>query len=169
MKKVFFIPVLLALFLIACQQERKSFNKSDEISKIESVLEQYVIANESKDFSLIEKIWATDDDIVLIGTDANEKLIGWKQIKNAIKRQFSEFEDTYIAVIDQNIRINESGNTAWFSEFLNYNFIYQEDARSFEGIRFTGVLEKRDGQWVLVQGHLSIPVSKAAEMVKRES
>ncbi len=168
MKKAVFITVLLALFLVACQQERKCFNKSDEISKIESVLEQYVIANESKDFSLIEKIWATDDNIVLIGTDANEKLIGWKQIKNAIKRQFSEFEDTYIAVIDQNIRINESGNTAWFSEFLNYNFIYQEDARSFEGIRFTGVLEKREGQWVLVQGHLSIPVSKAAAMVNRE-
>ena len=115
--------VLILVFLSACKEEKKCFNKEDEMSKIENVLEHYAIANENQDFKLIEKIWATDDDIVLIGTHANEKLIGWEQIQKAIKKQYSEFEDTYISVIEQKITINETGNTAWFSEFLNYNFI----------------------------------------------
>ena len=110
----------------------------------------------------MEKVWAADDDIVLIGTHANEKLIGWDQIQKAIKKQYSEFEDTYISVIEQKIMINETGNTAWFSEFLNYNFIHEGQAMSFEGIRFTGVLEKRGDQWLIVQGHLSIPGGASA-------
>jgi hypothetical protein len=40
---------------------------------------------------------------------------------------------------------------------LDYNFIYMGEDMSFEGIRFTGVLEKKDGKWKLVQGHLSVP------------
>jgi hypothetical protein len=46
---------------------------------------------------------------------------------------------------------------AWFSEVLDYNFIYLGEGMSFEGIRFTGVLEKREGHWKMVQGHLSVP------------
>jgi hypothetical protein len=34
---------------------------------------------------------------------------------------------------------------------------------SFEGIRFTGVLEKIDGKWQLVQGHLSVPYEAEIE------
>ena len=162
MRNFTLIVLIILLATTACKQERKCFNKNDELSKIENVLEQYAIANESRDFNLIEKIWATDDDIVLIGTHANEKLIGWEQIQKAIKKQYSEFEDTYISVIEQKITINDSGTTAWFSEFLNYNFIHEGQAMSFEGIRFTGVLEKREDQWLLVQGHLSIPGGASA-------
>ena len=160
--RTFTLIALIFFFLTSCQEERKCFNKDDELSKIENVLEHYALANESQDFNLIEKIWATDDDIVLIGTHANEKLVGWEQIQKAIKKQYSEFEDTYISVIEQKITINESGNTAWFSEFLNYNFIHEGQAMSFEGIRFTGILEKRGDQWLIVQGHLSIPGGTSA-------
>jgi len=72
-------------------------------------------------------------------------------------QQFDELENILISIRDQKIKINKSGTTAWFSQILNYNYIYQDETMSFEGIRFTGVLEKRDGNWVLVQGHLSVP------------
>ena len=49
------------------------------------------------------------------------------------------------------------GNTAWFAESLNYNFMYDGEARSYEGMRFTGVLTKVDGNWRFVQAHLSLP------------
>jgi ketosteroid isomerase-like protein len=151
------------LVIIGCEQKKESINIKEEITAVENVLEKYVIANENKDFSLIAQIWAEDENIILLGTDSHEKYIGWKQIKKAIQKQFKEFQDTYISITDQKINVNESGNTAWFSQFLNYNFIYRDEAMSFEGIRFTGVLEKREDNWVLVQGHLSIPALTGAE------
>ena len=91
---------------------------------------------------------------------ANGKtLIGWDEIRSVMERQFNSFEETYISVRDQVVEINETGNTAWFSEILSYNYIYQGEARQFEGVRFTGVLEKRDGDWYIVQSHMSIPGS----------
>ena len=38
-----------------------------------------------------------------------------------------------------------------------FNFVFEEKAMTFEGIRFTGVMRKIDGKWRLVQQHLSIP------------
>jgi len=131
----------------------------DETLAIENVLDKYIVANETQNFELIQEIWAPNADIILYGTDSDERLMGWINIKNAIKEQFSHITDTYISASDQFIKLNCTGNTAWFAETLNYNFVYSDKAQSYEGLRFTGVLEKMDGEWKLVQAHLSLPAS----------
>jgi hypothetical protein len=158
MKTIYFFPfIFLGMFFSACQDCNDVINLKDEQLAVETVLEQYIIANEKQDFNLIQQIWSPDSDIILYGTDTDDRLVGWINIKNAIKEQFSQISDTYISVTDQYIKVNCTGNTAWFAETLNYNFIYKEQARKYEGMRFTGVLEKLDGKWMLVQGHLSVP------------
>lgn len=155
-----FLIILIALLVFSCSDNSaKKFNLMEETEAIENVLDKYIVANETQNFELIREIWAPDADIILYGTDSDERLMGWVNIKNAIKDQFSQITDTYIAATDQFIKINETGNTAWFAETLNYNFVYKDKARSYEGLRFTGVLEKLDGKWKLVQAHLSLPAS----------
>lgn len=159
MKKLLFLSGLVFVFFLQfCKPPLEPVDFDKERSEIKNVLEKYVIANENEDFSIIEEIWMPADDIILIGTDSDETLIGWEQIRDAIQHQYVNFENTLISVSDQWIKINETGNTAWFSEVLSYNFIYNAEAMSFEGIRFTGVLCQKEGKWKLVQGHLSIPV-----------
>jgi len=137
--------------------EKKGFDYDVEISNIKDVLESYVIANETQDIELIQKIWAPDEDIIIFGTKGDEKLIGWEAIKNATQEQFNTFENTLISVRDQVVKINKFGDIAWFSEVINYNFILDGKARSYEGIRYTGVLEKRENDWYIIQSHMSIP------------
>lgn len=149
--------VAFSLFFSACQDCDEHTSKRDDNLAIENLLEQYVIANERQDFELIQQIWAPDPDIILYGTDSDERLMGWVNIKNAVKDQFAQITETYISVSDQYIKINSTGNTAWFAETLNYNFIYKDQARSYEGMRFTGVLSLIDDKWMLVQAHLSVP------------
>ncbi len=150
------IAVLFAL--IACERCPKDEVQTDEITKVENVLEKYVIAIENEDYLMIENLWDKGDSTMLLGTDSHERLMGWKSIRNAYRNQFNLLSDTYISVQDQYIRINCSANTAWFSQRMNYNFIYDSIAHSFEGIRFTGVLVKNeDNAWKMVQGHLSVP------------
>ncbi len=162
MKKIIVI-IFLSLVAVSCnnvgEQSKVTFDPKQEKENVALVLEKYVIANERQEIELVKEIWAPDTDIVVIGTNSDEKLIGWDQIKDALQRQFNTFEETYISVRDQVIEINETGNTAWFSEILNYNYIYQDEARQYEGLRFTGVLEKRNGDWYIVQSHMSIPGS----------
>lgn len=159
--KQLILPLLMIVFVFSgCNQKAKESPAPDlkaEKEKVALVLEKYVIANEKQDIDLVHEIWAPDSDIVVIGTNSDEKIIGWEAISQAYERQFSSFEDTYISVRDQIINIDEFGKTAWFSTIMNYNYIYQGEARQFEGLRFTGVLQKRDGEWYIVQSHISIP------------
>ncbi|MEN8224680.1 MAG: nuclear transport factor 2 family protein [Bacteroidota bacterium] len=161
MKKLKFVLAFFILVgLAACTPQGDKCPEVDfdkELSDIRLVLEQYELARESEDFTTVENTWAPDADIVLFGTEGDEQLVGFESIKKAMSKQFDEVENTLINISDQKIRINDQGTAAWFSEILDYNFIYLGENMSFEGIRFTGVLEKRDGKWKLVQGHLSVP------------
>lgn len=158
-------PVLLiavSALLLSCTQETKvkeSFDPKKEVEKVALVLEKYVIANETQNLNLVKEVWASKPDILVFGTNSDETIIGWEAIKNTLKKQFETIDDTYISVRDQRIEINETGNTAWFSEFVNYNYIYQDKPVKYEGLRFTGVLEKINGEWLIVQSHMSIPGS----------
>ena len=161
MKKLTFI-ILIGIFTAGCSkvnQDKVTFDPAKEKEKVALVLEKYVIANEDQNLNLIKEVWATNPDIVVFGTNSDETIIGWDAIKNALQRQFESIEDTYISVRDQRIGINETGNTAWFSEFVNYNYIYKGKPVKYEGLRFTGVLEKINGDWFIVQSHMSIPGS----------
>ena len=160
MKNLMFIVAAL-IMITSCEmnQKKQTIDLKAEVEMVELVLEKYVIANEKQDIEMVHEIWAPEPDIVVFGTNSNERLMGWDQIRQALEHQFNSFEDTYISVHDQVININETGNTAWFSEVLNYNYIYQGEAIQYEGLRFTGVLQKKNGDWFIVQSHMSIPGS----------
>jgi len=158
MKKVAVIFIGFLLIASACNTPKtQKVNYKDSKKAVANVLEKYVIANENQDLSMIEQIWAPDSDIILFGTNSEEKLMGWNNIKKAIEGQFAAISETYISPTSQYIKVGPDQKTAWFAEILNYNFVYKGKARSFEGLRFTGVLEKRKDGWKIVQAHLSIP------------
>ncbi len=164
MKKIHILSLLVALgIFLACTRSTTSEtanppNYALEREKVENVLEKYMISIENQDFHAIENIWESGDSTMLLGTDSDERLMGWHSIRNAYRKQFGLVSDTYIAVNDQFIRISNDACTAWFSQRMTYSFLYQDKAMKFEGIRFTGVLSKnKQGQWKMVQGHLSVP------------
>ncbi len=157
--KNYLLFTLIALMMITVSCKEK-VNKSEEKAKIRLVLENHVIANETKNIDLIGEIWAPREDVIIFGTASDEKLVGWNEIKATFKKQFEMFEQAYLSISDQSISIGDDGNTAWFSQKMDYNYTTVDgDAKRFEGVRFTGVLEKIDGQWLIVQSHLSIPYS----------
>jgi ketosteroid isomerase-like protein len=139
--------------------EASAVNRSKELKAISNLLEQYITANENEDLGLIESIWAPDADIILIGTTKNSRQMGWNNIRNAYKKQYEDLDNIYITASEQYVKLNKSGNTAWFAETLEYNYMKDGKAKNVSGLRFTGVLEKcPDGKWRFVQAHLSIPV-----------
>lgn len=161
---LFFAALILSFSACSCNDEeqeqtpqQKELTIEKEKAKVSELLDQLATSTENGNIEMIEKVWCPKDETMLIGTENNEKLEGWKQIKKAISGQSSVFSETLISITDQNIWLSEDGKTAWFFEELNYNFIYNDRAMSFEGIRFTGVFVKTlENDWKLVQGHMSV-------------
>ena len=169
MKKSIIIFLFVSIFfsLVSCEGNEKQKQPTaeqqellmvKEKAKVADLLDQLATATEVGDIQKIGEIWCPKDKSMLIGTENNEKLMGWPEIKKAISSQSSSLSEMLISITDQNILLNPDANTAWFFEELNYNFIYNDKAMSFEGIRFTGVFMKSpEGAWKLVQGHMSVP------------
>jgi len=156
MKKYFTLCGLI-LFGTMLMAQAKARQKSEDKEKILEVLEKYIVANETQNIKLMEEIWAVNEDIEAFGTAAGERLRGWDAIRKVFIHQFNTFTDTYISARDQIVHVDESGNVAWFSQIINYNYLLEGVQKKNEGIRYTGVLKKIDGKWKLVQIHLSLP------------
>jgi ketosteroid isomerase-like protein len=169
-KSIIFLLPFIFLLLSSCnttteetttEKEKKVvIDMEKEKAKVTELLDLLATSTESGNLEMVEKIWCPKEDVLLIGTENDEKLEGWSQIKEAMTGQFNSFEETLISITDQKVSLDRDARTAWFYEELNYNFIYNNKAMSIDGIRYTGVFVKSDeGEWRLVQGHFSIPTS----------
>jgi len=167
---IMIIPLIILLcFSFSCKQFEKAAEEAPpavdieaEKATVKSVLDQWIQAFETEDIELLSKIIAHDDDIIIFGTDAAEHWIGWEPMIEAQKRFFESTEESDISIRDQVIKVHKSAEVAWFSELMDWNGVIQGEPFSFEGIRLTGVMEKRNGNWVIVQFHCSVPVSGQA-------
>jgi hypothetical protein len=65
------------------------------------------------------------------------------------------FKATGFDVRDLRITFSESATVAWFSALLDDHGEWDGQPSSWINTRWTGVLEKRDGHWVIVQMHFS--------------
>lgn len=129
---------------------------------VNAVLDQYIRCVETEDMELMAKIIAHDPDMVCIGTDAAERLVGYKALMDTMKKQFESAEDTKMVSRERVVVVHGSGEVAWWSELVDWKGKAFGEPFVLEGARFTGVLEKRSGEWVIVQFHASIPVSGQA-------
>ncbi|HLF85975.1 MAG TPA: SgcJ/EcaC family oxidoreductase [Nitrospiria bacterium] len=131
-----------------------------ERAKVKAVVDQFKQVWETEDLELLSKIMAHDADIVVNGTDAAEHWVGWEPFKASVAKMFPAFENIKITVKEQSIKIHPSGNVAWFSQIWDWDLVVEGKPVRSEGQRFTGVLEKRNGNWLFVQFHNSVPVSE---------
>ncbi|HRY98319.1 MAG TPA: SgcJ/EcaC family oxidoreductase [Bacteroidales bacterium] len=152
------LTLLLFLALLVASCGEKALDPQAEKEAVATLIERYVIANETQDLEAVHALWADDTGIVAIGTESGERLLGWQSISKAMQKQFRNFTDTYIAVNDLEVRMAESCLTAWFSATIHYNFTFMEEPMSYEDLRFTGVAVKQGEHWKLVQTHISVPL-----------
>ncbi len=139
----------------ACAQQ---VDLEAEKVKVKIVIDQFTQVWEKEDLELFSRIMAHDADMVNFGSDAPEHFVGWEALKAAVEEMFPAFENTKIAVKDQVIKVHPSGQVAWFSQIWDWDLAVGGQPVRLEGCRFTGVLEKRNGNWVFVQFHNSVPV-----------
>lgn len=160
MKRIAFPLLVVALTLAGCAPEAVDLT-SEQIA-VKSVVDDFGTVLNTKDMDLFSRIMAHDSDMVAFGTDASERWVGYDAIRDAVQAQLAAFDAVSLAVRDQVIHVHPSGLVAWFSEVTDWRITQGEDQIDLQGVRVTGVLEKRDGNWVFEQFHTSVPVEGQA-------
>jgi ketosteroid isomerase-like protein len=108
-----------------------------------------------KDFSLLYSVIANDSAYLEV-SPGNRIVNGFEQFKKAEKFWGSpDFKAVRYEIRDLKISLSRSGDVAWFYGVLDDVNEWKGEPANWMNTRWTGVLEKRDGKWVIVQMHFS--------------
>jgi hypothetical protein len=55
---------------------------------------------------------------------------------------------------------SRDGNVAWYSCYLDDISEWDGQKGGWRNVRWTGVLERREGKWLIMQMHFSFPVER---------
>lgn len=131
-------------------------------NEVRKAIDAFFGAMDEQDLEAISRLTAHDEQMVNIGTDSGEYWKGWERLQEDTAAMFKTMKSYKVSRRDEVINISESGTVAWFS-FIMDSVVETEDGKhTTEDARFSGVMEKRNGQWKFVQSHLSIPLSGQA-------
>lgn len=167
MKKILIVAILIAgvLMVFGCA---KKVDIAAETSQVKAIIDQYVKAIETEDVTIISQLVAPAPDVVFVGTNPGEVYYGWASIQGGLQKQFADAESTKLEVKEQVIKVDTTGDTAWFWEAADLSMMYKGKPFMVQGLRITGVLEKKEGKWLLVHSHMSMPFVEVIQETKKE-
>jgi ketosteroid isomerase-like protein len=130
-----------------------------EKAAVSYILDQFFDSYRDEKTEIFENILDDDPELLFFGTDTQERWIGKDVFMAAQKEFFKATSDAKIEIYNKTVQIAKSGNVAWTSCMTNLDIMSDGKPMRLEGLRLTSTFEKRDGKWVLVQGHASQPIS----------
>jgi len=147
----------LSIITFSCKDVEKTINKETEIHEISRVIDSCIGWFRNKDFNLLFSVVAHDSSYISVHP-TDRVIRGFNQfVKNSEIFKNPEFKYVRHELKDLTINISELGNVAWFFCILNDINIWKGQPANWENTRWTGVLEKENGGWVIQQMHFSFP------------
>lgn len=119
----------------------------------EAVIRALVQANADRDLETMAGYYAHDADVVGY-TIGGRKYIGWDAFADEMRQEFGAVTRLEIPITE--LHVWTSGTIAWFSMELDYiRHVAGQPYPTRLPLRETGVLQQRNGQWILVSWHES--------------
>lgn len=126
------------------------------IATLKGMFEAY----KKRDLNGVLAFWAPDPDVTMIGSGADERGVGINQFAKIIMRDWSQSDMAEVNL--REIAVSAAGAVAWFATDVTFSVKSGEDKIEFSG-RLSGVMEKRGGEWLLLQMHFSVPSNAQAQ------
>jgi ketosteroid isomerase-like protein len=150
------LPIMLLLVLTVTAAGGTTYVQADAKTdqEVKDFLTQYEAAYEKKDFGALMKLIAPGAEVVFFEADEKGRYVGPDQIKTAYENSLKQVKS--IKGEYKWTSVGSKGDVAWFATEVLYDVDTGEDKFKQMG-RWTGVLEKKNGKWLLLQSHFSFP------------
>jgi ketosteroid isomerase-like protein len=120
--------------------------------EVKDWLNVYAKAYEKKDLNALMSMISPDPTTVSVDSDPQGRHIGIDAIKKAYQ---AEFDQTQSVVLEYTwLSAGSKGDLAWFATELTAKVDLGKEKFQVPG-RWTGVLEKREGKWMMIMSHFS--------------
>lgn len=121
------------------------------------LLDKYIQAFQERNIALASEVYAHDSDLIVYGSSPADRRLGWKQTEEYLRKYFASVDSIEVVLKKRNVKVHASGEVVWFAQVLKWTETEGGKSYTMDGLRITGVLEKRDHGWVIVQLHASGP------------
>lgn len=145
---------LMALLIFVTVSITPAKAADPQIEKeVKEFLENYSKAYEKKDLAAVMAMIAPDADVVFVDPGPKGRYVGPDQIKKSYEDDFMQFKSlstkyTWVSVAGK-------GDLAWFAAD-SISAVDMGEEKLNVPARWTGLLEKRQGKWLLIQSHFSV-------------
>jgi len=141
----------------ACAPTRNTDSEA-EVAAVERAIDGTIAWAKTKDFDWLYGIIANDSAYLEVHPE-DAVVKGFEEFKGMEEFFASpDFRAIRYEIRDLQITLSRSRDVAWFFCILDDINEWQGRPASWINTRWTGVLEKRDGKWTMVQMHFSHPV-----------
>jgi ketosteroid isomerase-like protein len=165
MHKAFACVGVAAVLLVATVWAQRPVDVAKERAVVEQTIRDSIAWALTKDRPLAERVLTHDSDLFMFNPDS-KPTIGWDELaKNFEVWMDPRFKATKCDVRELRLTFSRSGDVAWWSAILDDLGEWDGKPIGWKDTRWTGVLEKRNGAWVIVQMHFSF----AADKVRAEA
>jgi len=156
MKKIIFLLLILLLLAIGeFTQESGAANPAGDKAVIEKAIRDSIGWAMAKDRTLLESVLIHDDSLFIFNPDVN-CTVGWDQFKKGFDFWMDpRFRMERYQIRNLRVDLSLSGTVAWWSCILDERASWDGRSIGWKDTRWTGVIEKRDARWLIVQMHFS--------------
>ncbi len=154
MKRILSVILFLGLVVTAPVAVPFALADAKTDQEIKDFLAQYEKAYENKDVSALMKLIAPGAEVVFFEADEKGRYVGHDQIKSAYENSLKQVKS--IKGEYKWTSVGSKGDVGWFATEVLFSVDMGKDKFKQMG-RWTGVLEKKDGKWLLIQSHFSFP------------
>ena len=152
---------LVLVLAVSCNTTK--IDPMAEKTAVEKVIYKSIGWALDKDIQGLYQVMAQDENLLIINPDsASGGHHGFGPFKAFAEQVFMDprFQAKSMEIRDLQITLSQSGTVAWF--FCTLDDIAEWDGQPscWYNIRWSGVVEKRDGHWVHTQQHFSFPTDR---------
>jgi hypothetical protein len=163
--KLSIIIGLIAVSMImwgGCQQMKQEVNVEAEKAAVEKIIRANIGWAATKDATLLYSTVAHNDDLFWFSPTDRGTIKGYEAFKNLTTNFFmlDDFKAVNYELRDLAIGISPEGDAAWWHCRLDDFNTWKGQPADWEDARWTGVLVKQGGNWVIVQMHFSFATDR---------
>jgi ketosteroid isomerase-like protein len=148
------VGILLSLAMLAAPIEHGVHMRDRE--EVDRVIRDSIGWALTKDRARLESVLSNGADLFIFNPTSNATVVGWEAFLPAFEFWMDpRFKATSFDVRDLRISFSSAGDAAWFSAILDDRAEWDGRPVAWENTRWTGVLERREAGWVIVQMHFS--------------
>jgi ketosteroid isomerase-like protein len=149
------VYLVFSIWIISCDHSGVISNKDAELQEISRTIDSCIGWFKHKDFDLLFSVVARDSNFLEVHP-TDRVVRGFGQFRNNCEIfKNPDFQYSRHEIKNLQITLSQSGENAWFYCVLNDINTWKGQPANWENTRWTGVLEKREGRWVIVQQHFS--------------